>query len=141
MTMAWACLYKDILCSFSMLLAFYFLLRFIDTGAPRYNVYQWTAFILGFGAMETNVVYPAIAIGYTLLRAPRFVRKTLPLAIGSILYLALSYWFVPKAAAGPYRIHIDSAPARDAPQILVRGAEPHVAPGRLLAQPGCSPLS
>src|SRR6185369_6396904 len=77
MTMAWACLYKDILCSFSMLLAFYFLLRFIETGAPRYNVYQWTAFILGFGAMETNVVYPAIAIGYTLLCAPRFVRKTL----------------------------------------------------------------
>jgi hypothetical protein len=57
--------------------------------------------------METTVVYPAIAIGYTVLCAPRFIRKTLPLVTGSILYLALSYWFIPKATAGPYRIHID----------------------------------
>ena len=41
---------------------------------------MWLAIheIPGFGAMETNVVYPAIAIAYTLLCAPRFVRKTMP---------------------------------------------------------------
>jgi hypothetical protein len=105
MTMAWACLYKDVLCTFTLLLAFHFLLRYIETGRDRYNLYQWIVFILGFGVMETNVVYPAIAIGYTFLCARPYLRKTLPLLAPSAAYLALSAIFVKKPASGPYRMH------------------------------------
>ena len=55
MAMSLACLYKDILCSFFLLLAFYFFLRYIETGARHYYVWQWVVFLLGF-AMETNLV-------------------------------------------------------------------------------------
>jgi hypothetical protein len=107
MTMAWACLYKDVLCTFTLLLAFHFLLRYVETGRERYNLYQWIVFVLGFGVMETNLVYPAIAIGYTLLCARPYLRKTLPLLAVSAAYLLLSLIFVKKPATGPYRMHID----------------------------------
>src|SRR3954452_14088604 len=107
MTMAWVCLYKDVLCTLTLLLAFHFLLRYIETGRERYNAWQWIVFVLGFGVMETNVVYPGIAIGYAVLCARPYLRKTLPLLAGSAVYLALSAIFIHKPATGPYRMHID----------------------------------
>jgi hypothetical protein len=107
MTMAWACLYKDVLCTLTLLLAFYLLLRYVETGRERYNLYQWIVFILGFGVMETNVVYPGIAIGYTLLCARPYLRKTLPLVLPSIAYLAANLIFVKKQHTGPYAMHFD----------------------------------
>jgi hypothetical protein len=107
MAMSLACLYKDILCSFFLLLAFYFFLRHIETGARRYYVWQWVAFVLGFGAMETNLVYPAIAASYALLCARPYLRKTLPLFIPSIAFVALNMILVARRSSGPYSIHID----------------------------------
>jgi hypothetical protein len=69
--LGWASAYNQVLCGFFLLLAFHFLLRYVETGDPRYNLYQWIAFLLGFGAMELNIVYPALAGAYTLVvRAP-----------------------------------------------------------------------
>ena len=65
--LGWSCVYNQVLCGFFLLLAFHFLLRYVETGERRYNLYQWAAFLLGFGALELNVVYPAIAAAYTLL--------------------------------------------------------------------------
>ena len=107
MAMSLACLYKDILCSFFLLLAFYFFLRHIETGARRYYVWQWIVFLLGFGAMETNLVYPAIAASYALLCARPYLRKTLPLFIPSIAFVALNMILVARRSSGPYSIHID----------------------------------
>jgi hypothetical protein len=107
MTMSLACLYKDILCSFFLLLAFYFFLLYIETGARRYYVWQWVVFLLGFGAMETNLVYPAIAASYALLCARPYRRKTLPLFVPSIAFVALNMMFVTRHSSGPYSIHID----------------------------------
>jgi hypothetical protein len=39
--LGWACVYNQVMCGFFLLLAFYFLLRFIETGAARYNILQW----------------------------------------------------------------------------------------------------
>jgi hypothetical protein len=107
MAMSLACLYKDILCSFFLLLAFYFFLRHIETGARRYYVWQWVVFLLGFGAMETNLVYPVIAASYALLCARPYLRKTLPLFIPSIVFVALNMTLVARRSSGPYSIHID----------------------------------
>jgi len=107
MTMAWACLYKDILCSFFLLLAFHFFLRYIETGSRRYYAWQWVVFLLGFGAMETNAIYPAIALSYAVLCAPKHIRKAALLLIPSAIYLALNFLFVKKQAAGPYAMHFD----------------------------------
>jgi hypothetical protein len=107
MAMSLACLYKDILCSFFLLLAFHFFLRHIETGARRYYIWQWVVFLLGFGAMETNLVYPAIAASYALLCARPYLRKTLPLLIPSIVFVALNMTLVAKRSSGAYSIHID----------------------------------
>ena len=89
--LGWACVYNQVMCGFFLLLAFHFLLRYVETGARRYNLYQWVAFLLGFGALELNVVYPAIAAAYTLLcisDGPRrkYFRTTLPMFAVSIAY-------------------------------------------------------
>ena len=108
MTLSWACLYKDILCSFFLLLAFYLFLRYIETGERRFYVWQWVVFLLGFGAMETNAVYPAIALSFAVLCAPAHIRKAALLLIPSAIYLALNFLFVKKQADGPYAMHFDS---------------------------------
>ena len=62
-------------------------------GERRYNLFQWAAFLLGFGALELNVVYPAIAAAYTLLCMPqgprdKYFRATLPMFAVSVAYAA-----------------------------------------------------
>jgi hypothetical protein len=89
--LGWASAYNQVLCAFFLLLAFHFLLRYIETGAARYNVYQWLAFLAGFGAMEVNIVYPALAAVYTLLCARRFFTRTLPLFAVSVVYSAVHH--------------------------------------------------
>jgi hypothetical protein len=105
--MAWTSGYTHILCGFSLLLAFHFLLRYIETGRRSDYCYQWIAFLLGFGVMESMIVYPAIAAAYTLLRARRRFLSTLPLFGASIAFWALHSAFVPKQRVGTYSTHID----------------------------------
>ena len=69
--MGWSSIYNQVLSAFFFLLAFYFLLRHIETGRRAYEVAHWAAFVLGLGALEINVVYPALAALYVLFRAPR----------------------------------------------------------------------
>ena len=78
--LGWSCVYDQVLCGFFLLLAFHFLLRYVETGKRRYNLFQWAAFLAGFGALELNVVYPAIAAAYTLLCVPALVGQALPSA-------------------------------------------------------------
>src|ERR1035438_8217506 len=97
--------YNEVLCGFFLLLAFAMLLRYIETGAVRYNALQWTAFLLGFGALETNLVYPALAAVYTFLFARDYLRRVLPLFVPSIVFVLLRYWSVPFPKSGPYKMH------------------------------------
>src|SRR6185295_7897338 len=68
-SMTWTSTYNQVLCAFFLLLAFYLLLRYVDSGEERYWRAQWAVFLLGFGALEINVVYPAIAMLYAWLFA------------------------------------------------------------------------
>lgn len=107
--MAWCSAYNQILCGFFLLAAFRSLLAYIDTGKLRYQIWQWVFFILGFGALEVNAVYPALAAGYTLLCARKHFRGTLPLFAPSIAFVIAHNIVAPKLSTGPYAIHIDGA--------------------------------
>ncbi|MEI9975446.1 MAG: hypothetical protein WDO73_27295 [Ignavibacteriota bacterium] len=61
--LAWAAANNQVQVAFFLLLAFYFLLRYIDSGEARFYLYQWIAFLLGFGALEINIVYPSAGDG------------------------------------------------------------------------------
>jgi hypothetical protein len=108
--LGWSCVYNQVMCGLFLLLAFHFLLRYVETGARRYNLFQWAAFLLGFGALELNVVYPAIAAAYTLLCIPngsrkKYFRATLPMFAVSVAYtLAHHAAAVTQNAAG-YAMH------------------------------------
>lgn len=104
--MTWTSGYMQILCAFFLLLAFHFLLRHIETGQWRYYAAQAAVFALGFLVMETNAVYPLLALGYTLFFARKYVLRTLPLLAVSLVYVALHMALVPKQETGYYAIHI-----------------------------------
>ncbi len=107
--MSWTSSYNQVLCAFFLLLAFYCLLRYQETGLRRHWIYQWVAFLLGFGALEMNVVYPALAAGYALCCARRLFVKTLPLFAVSGIYTAIHSAVTTKAQSGPYAMHFDAS--------------------------------
>jgi len=110
--LGWASAYNQVLCAFFLLLAFHFLLRYVETGNARYNLYQWIAFLLGFGAMELNVVYPALAIAYTLLCARQYLRRVWPLALPSIAYAAIHLAAAPAGKDANYAMHFTGSMLR-----------------------------
>jgi hypothetical protein len=105
--LGWVCTYNQVMCGCFLLLAFHFLLRHIETGQPRYYVYQWIAFLAGFGALELNLIYPALAAGYTFLCARQYFRRTLPLFGASAVYLVVHLAVAPGQNSGVYAMHFD----------------------------------
>jgi len=107
--MAWSSAYMHILSGTCILLALHCLLRYIETGKRFYYIFQWIVFLLGFGVMESVIVYPAIAAAYTLVRARKHFLSTLPLFGASILFWVFHSMYVPKQQAGTYSVHFDSS--------------------------------
>jgi len=107
--MSWTCEYILVACGFFLLLALHFFLRYIETGERRYYIWTWAVFLTGFLAMETNIVFPALAASYALLCARRYFRRTLPFFAASAVYGILHLVFAPNQGTIPYTMHFDSA--------------------------------
>lgn len=105
--MCWTSVYNQALCGFFLLLAFYCLLRFAESGDRRWWLAQWAAFLAGFGALETNIGYPLLAAAYTWFSARKYFRRTLPLFGASAAYAAVHFAFAPPPAGGVYALHLD----------------------------------
>jgi hypothetical protein len=104
--MAWASCYNQILWTLLVLTAFYCFLRYIETGENRWRVAQWIAYLLGFGVLELNVVYPALAALYALCCARAYLRKTIPLFVPAVLFATL-HAFIPKPQEPTYAMYFD----------------------------------
>lgn len=105
--LSWSSAYDEILFAFFLLLSFWLFLKYIDTRQPKYWIAQWLSFILGFGALELIVMYPALAAGYAFLCARKYFRRTLPLFIPSILFTAWHFIFIPRPADPSYAMRFD----------------------------------
>jgi hypothetical protein len=105
--MGWSCIYNQVLSAFFFLLAFHYLVRYAETGQRTFWVAQWIAFLLGLGALESNVVYPALACVYALLFARKLVRKVLPMFAVSALAVLVHFHFAPPATSGAYAPVVD----------------------------------
>jgi hypothetical protein len=99
--LGWSSIFNQILSAFFLLLAFYFLLQ-------GQWLAQWVAFVFGLGALEINVVYPAIAAVYALLYAPALLKKIAPMFAVSALAVFLHFHFAPPPAAGVYAPRLDT---------------------------------
>ena len=69
--MSWNSSYNEALCSFVSARALALFIRYVETGRPAWWWWQLVVFTLGFGALEINVVYPALAAAYVLFVAGR----------------------------------------------------------------------
>ncbi len=107
--MTWTSSYNQALCGFFLLSAFGSFLRYIDTGRRRWLVLQWVMFLLGFGALEINVVYPAIACVYAWLFVRSHFFKTLPLWIPSIAFATVHRLVAPEVPVAPYGMYFDAS--------------------------------
>jgi len=116
--------YNQILYSLCILLAFYARLRWIESDRRDWRVAEWAAYLAGFGALETVVMYPAIAALHALLLAPKKLRGTLPLFIPAGIFAALHFFFIPKNPGDYYAIVVDGR----MPQTLLRYASLSLGP-------------
>ena len=107
--MVWSSAYNQILCGFFFLGAFWFLLRYVDSGRTRDYVGQWILFLLGFGALEVNVVYPVLAAFYTWLFARKYFKTTLPLFVPAALFVFVHQLAAPTTDGTVYTLHFDQA--------------------------------
>ena len=109
--LSWSSTYNEALCALFLLSALVLFMRFAETGRWVYWWWQLVVFVLGFGALEVNVVYPAIAAAYALCIAWKTRRRLLlsltPLFAVSVAYFLLHRAVAPLPVAGPYAIHLD----------------------------------
>lgn len=105
--MSWTSIYNQVLSGFFFLLAFYFFLRGLESGERRDRVGEWAAFALGLGALEINVMYPAVAAAYLLLFRRSMVKRVLPMFAVSAVWMLVHFRFAPVSHDGPYALHID----------------------------------
>lgn len=110
--MAWSSAYNEAMCACFLLSALALLIRYDETGKASYWRAQLAVFVLGFGVLEINVIYPALAAAYALFvahveRRRRLLRSCIPLFAISIVYFAIHQYFAPLPKTGPYVVHID----------------------------------
>jgi hypothetical protein len=109
LALGWSSAYNEIAFAFVILLAFRLFLQHIDTGKRKYWFWQWVVFLLGFGVLELNVIYPALAAGYALCCARSYFRRTLYLFIPSILFIAAHFAFIPAPSDPHYKMYFGSS--------------------------------
>jgi len=125
--MTWTAAYNEILCTFIFLVSFYALLRYVDTGNWRFNLLQWVSFLIGFGVLEINVVYPLIAVLFTTLFARRYVRSALPLLIPSVVFSVIHRMVRIQPRNNIYALHFDASMARTLLAYWKRALGPYAA--------------
>jgi len=110
--LTWSSAYNELMCPLFLLSALALLIRYIETGRRPFWWAQVAIFIVGFGALEINIVYPAIAAAWIILVQKtdrRLLRDIASLAALSAAYFALHRWLAPLPSSGPYALHFNSA--------------------------------
>jgi hypothetical protein len=121
----WASAFNQILCSTVLIGATYLFIRFTETGARRYYIWQWIVFILGFGVLELVVVYPAITALYAFVRAKRYFKYALPMFVVSAVYTVLHRSLQLADGPGQYALHFDASMLRTLALYCYWALSPH----------------
>jgi hypothetical protein len=111
--LASAPIYEVVLYAFFALAALYSRTRWLDTRAPAWQASEWIFYILGFGAQESMVMYPAVAALYTWAVARRDIGKkgergVFLLFLPAVIFAGIHALIIPKLPTEIYRIAVDS---------------------------------
>jgi hypothetical protein len=110
--LCWTSVYNELLCPLFLLAALLLFIRWEETGRARWWWWQVVVFVLGFGALEINIVYPALAASFCLFVVAREKRRRLLLSVVPLFVISLFYFFIHRLAApipttGVYALHFD----------------------------------
>ena len=108
--LAWTSDYNQVLCAFFVLAAFYARLRWFESGERKWRLCEACAFLLGFGALEIMVVYPALALLYSVTQpqARKAWRSTLWMFVPAAIFAALQLFVIPKTSSPIYQLFFDA---------------------------------
>jgi hypothetical protein len=115
--MTWSSAYNELLCPLFLLSALVLFIRYADSGERGFWWWQLVVFSLGFGALEINIVYPALAAAWVIFevpppRRPALLRSLLPLAGLSAVYFAIHRLVAPMPSSGPYQMSFNRSMLR-----------------------------
>ena len=99
----WASAYNEVMFALCILVAFYARLRWLDDARRKWIALEWSAYLLGFGALELIVVYPLLAALHAWCCARKRLLSTLPLFVPAAIFSVLHLLFIPKNT-GPYYV-------------------------------------
>lgn len=108
--MSWLSSYNQILLSTLTLAAMYCFFRHADTGDRRWLAAAWASYLLGFGALESVIVLPAILLLWAWWFHRPAIKTVLPLFVPAILFTLAHLFLIPKAKDAPaYRMFFDAS--------------------------------
>lgn len=103
--LSWLSAYNQVQCAFFLLAAFVCLMKALETGKRSWWAAQFAVFVVGFGSLEFNIVYPALALGYVVATDRKQSWKLLPFLAVSAAYFLLHHFLIAKPATGVYAQH------------------------------------
>jgi hypothetical protein len=110
--MAWSSAFNQVLCPLFLLSSLALFIRFAESGRLVFWWCQLLVFVLGFGVLEINVIYPALAASWVLFADPSGKRRKLLLSLVPLFTLSVIYFLIHRAVAplpttGAYALHFD----------------------------------
>ena len=106
--LAWTAAYNQLLCAFFVLAALYARTRWLDAGARKWLAAEWAAYLLGFGALELMVMYPAAALLYTWCVARRRDSTVFALFLPAAIFAGVYALFIPRPNFAVYQVAADT---------------------------------
>lgn len=106
--LSWCSAFNEVLCAFFVLASLRLLLQYLETGRRGYYAAQWLTFLLGFGASEFMIVYPAAAALLVMVRYRRLPSSVLVLFVPSAVFAAYHVLVLKPPAEGPYALKLDA---------------------------------
>lgn len=105
------------LSTWNQLLVVFFLLGALVSFMERRPWLCWTSFLLGFGALEVNIVFPALLLVYVWLYERDRLREVWPFFAPALIFVGLHLFVIPKNKLDPtYQLFLDA----DLPRRLSR---------------------
>jgi hypothetical protein len=112
--MTWSSAWNEVLCPMFLLWALVLFIRYAETGRSRYWWLQVAVYVFGFGVLEIQVVYPALALAWALFAVPPESRRRLALRAAALFPVSIAYFVLhtlvaPLPKVGSYVVHVDGS--------------------------------
>jgi len=107
--MSWSSAYNQLLWPAFMLGGLHCRWTYLESGERRPLLREWLLFVLGFGVLELQVVYPILAGALTMLYRKERWRSVIPMFVAAAVYAAMNRGMAKPQANPMYLLHWDAS--------------------------------